>query len=147
MMHYSGAKSAAEKMMMSAPKIEDFTRNYSRPGESADTIDHEAYGRAISGHAASMASGSWMTSKTSAGGRDGEAVYRHPHLAKLAEQGYTYNDIQAAGNQLGIKSFNSENDANAIGEFLDNHYNPPQPEKKKKKPKEKVKPEKPAVGS
>ena len=37
-MHFSGHKTGAEKMMMSAPKIEDFTRNYGRPGERADTI-------------------------------------------------------------------------------------------------------------
>jgi hypothetical protein len=118
-MHFSGHKTGAEKMMMSAPKIEDFTRNYGRPGERADTIDHDAYGRAISGHAASMASGSWMTAKTSAGGRDGEEVYRHPHLAALAEKGYTFNDIQSAGNRLGLTSFNSKNDAGQIEKLLD----------------------------
>ena len=82
-------------------------------------FDHDAYGRAISGHAASMASGSWMTAKTSAGGRDGEEVYRHPHLAALAKKGYTFNDIQSAGNRLGLTSFNSENDAKQISKLLD----------------------------
>ena len=120
-MHYSGHKEGYEKMMAGAPDIKDHTFNFSRPGESNDTIDHEAFGKAQANFAARAASGAWMMDTVGKLGRDkkGDPVYRHPHLAEMAKKGYTFNDIQSAGNKLGITSFNSENDAKAISKFLD----------------------------
>lgn len=141
-MHYSGAKQGWEKMMAGGPDRDDFVFE----GDVNDQFDHSGFAKAQAMRSAKMASGEWMMDTVNIGhivDPKKDPVYRHPHLAKLAKQGYTFNDIQSAGNQLGITSFNSENDGKAISEFLENHYNPSQPEKKKK-PKEKVKPEKPA---
>ena len=133
-MHYSGAKQGYEKMMQGAPDIKDHTFNFGRPGERADEINHEAYGKAQANFAARAASGAWMMDTVGKLGvdKDGEPNYRHPHLAALAKKGYTFDQIQQAGNNLGIKSFNREEDGAAIDEYLQNLYNPEEAEDKDK---------------
>lgn len=117
-MHYSGAKQGWEKMMAGGPDRDDFIIE----GDVNDRFDHSGFAKAQAMRNAKMASGEWMLDTVNIGhlvDKKKDPVYRHPHLAAMAKKGYTFNDIQSAGNKLGIKSFNSENDAKAISEFLD----------------------------
>ena len=124
-MHYSGAKQGWEKMMQGAPELSDYGRT--RGVDPEDVVNSEGFAKASAMHNAKMASGAWMTETSDIGhmvDKKQEPNYKHPHLAALANDGWTFDQIQQAGNNLGIKSFNSENDGNAIREYLENHYNP-----------------------
>ena len=120
-----GGKSAKDMMMQYAPDINDYKGN-GRPGSyQSQQVDQAAYGKAQSEYAASLASGDFMTDTVDYPGmpdkrkKDGkDPMYRNPLLAQMANEGYTFNDIQSAGNALGLKSFNSENDISAIKTHL-----------------------------
>ena len=122
-MHYSGAKEGWEKMMNGAPSLSDYGRR--RGVDPEDIAGTEGFAKAQAMHAAKIPSGAWMADTVNLtdfdlkGKKGGEPIYKHPLLAKMANKGYTFDEIQSAGNKLGIKSFNSENDAKAISEFLD----------------------------